>query len=351
MAFDDVQFPVDVSYGSRGGPTYRTDVIVLENGQELRAALSDQPTYVYDVAYGVKSRTQMLAVHNFFHGRKGMARTFRFKDWLDYLASDSPLIVLGERTIQLTKRYVSGAQTLDREIHKPIAPITMRRNAVPFVGFSLDANSGIITLTPDATSTIAAGSNLAINSITNANPGVLETVAVHGLTTGQQVRATGAGGMTEINGVDLNVTVLTTTTFEVGLNTTAFGTYTSGGNVKEVGISRANPALVRSVAHGFSSSDVLFIRSVLGMVEVNDLPFVVTVIDADHFTIPIDSSLYTLYASAGTVEKHVQPAETLDWSGEYDIRARFGADAIPATLEAWDIGNVSPLPIIEVMND
>lgn len=342
---------MDVSYGSSGTPSYRTDVIVLENGQELRAALSDQPIYVYDVAYGVKSRVQMQAVHTFLHGRKGMARTFRFKDWLDYQVAESPLTVLGARTIQLTKQYVSGSQILDREIHKPIAPITMRRNTAPFTGFTLDDNSGILTLTPDATSVIAAGANININSITQANPGVLETTVVHGLTTGQQVRASSAGGMTEINGVDLNVTVLTTTTFEVGLDTTAFGVYTSGGTIKEVGISRANPALVRSVAHGFSSSDVLFIRSVAGMVEVNDLPAVATVIDVDHFSIPVNSTLYTLYVSGGVVEKHIQPTEDLDWTGEFDIRARFGADALPATLEAFDIGNISALQIVEVKND
>ncbi len=351
MSFDNVQFPTDISYGSSSTPSYRTDVIVLENKNEQRASLDEFPTYVYDVAYGVKTRAQMRAVHDFLHGRKGMANTFRFNDPLDFEAAQDPLIVLGEETIQLTRRYVSGPSTLDREIHKPVAPITMRRNASPFTDFTLDDNTGIITLTPDATSSITSSATIAIDDITNANPGVCTTTAVHNLTTGEQVRMTGVGGMTEINGIDLNITVLTTTTFEVGIDTLGFGTYTSGGTAVEPGVSRQNPVMIRSIAHGFSTSDVLFIKNVGGMVELVPAAHVATVLDVDHFTIPIDSILFTLYTSGGDVQKHVQPSETLDWTGEFDVRARFGADALPATLEAFEIGNVSPIPIIEVRND
>jgi len=351
MAFDNIQFPVDISYGSSFTPSYRTDVIVLENKNEQRVSLDEFPTYNYDVAYGVKNRQQMVEVHKFFHGRKGMAHTFRFKDWLDFSATNSPVVVIGAETIQLTKQYVSGPTTLNRAIHKPIGPITMRRDTVTFTNFALDLNTGILTLTPDLTSSITSSALIAVSDVTNANPGVVTTSSPHGLETGNQVIPSSIGGTVEINGLELIVTVLTGTTFEISVNTTAFGVYTSGGNVIEPGITRQGSAVVRSIAHGLTSSDVVFIKDVNGMIEVNNQVQVITVIDADHFSIPVDSTNFTLYSSGGTVQKHVQPSEVLDWTGEFDVRVRFGTDSLPATLEAFEIGNVSPIALIGVRND
>ena len=354
MSFDDIRFPVDISYGSSGTPSYRTDVIVLESKQELRASLDEFPTYVYDVAYGVKTTAQMASLHNFFHGRKGMARTFRYKDHLDFAGTQSALVVTGSPTIQLTKRYTSGTQVLNRAIYKPTQdfnPFTMRRNTVSFTAFTLDNLTGILTLTPDSSTSIASASSVVINAITQASNGVVTTAAVHNLTTGFQVNLAGIVGMTELNGLSATVTVLTTTTFELNIDTTTFTTYVSDGTIVHPGISTQNPGMVRSVAHGLSSTEVVYISSVAGMTEINLALYTVTVIDADHFTIGVSTLLFTPYSSGGTIAKYVQPTEDLDWTGEFDIRGRFGADTIPAVHEAFDIGNVGPIQIIEALND
>lgn len=68
----------------------------------------------------------------------------------------------------------------------------------------------------------------AITGITNANPGVV-TSANHGLINGTSVVIKSVGGMTQINGQIVTVTVLTANTFSIGVNTTAYGVYTSGG--------------------------------------------------------------------------------------------------------------------------
>lgn len=66
------------------------------------------------------------------------------------------------------------------------------------------------------------------------------------------------------------------------------------------GISQANPAVVQSSNHGLSSSDPIYISDVLGMTEVNNLVFTITVIDANSFSLDgIDSSAYTAYVSSG----------------------------------------------------
>lgn len=77
------------------------------------------------------------------------------------------------------------------------------------------------------------GSTLGITGITNANPGVITTNLNHNYTSGQVFVATGVVGasalMTAINGVSLTATVLSPTTFSIGINTTSDGAYVSGG--------------------------------------------------------------------------------------------------------------------------
>ena len=75
------------------------------------------------------------------------------------------------------------------------------------------------------------GSTLEVTAITNANPGVVTTNINHGYSTGQVCEITGIVGMTELNGVPITATVLTETTFSVGINTTSYTTYVSGGVV------------------------------------------------------------------------------------------------------------------------
>lgn len=58
-----------------------------------------------------------------------------------------------------------------------------------------------------------------------------------------------------------------------------------------------------STAHGYSNGDVVKIEAVVGMTQVNNLYFTVTVVDADEFTIGVDTSAYTAYSSAGTSKK------------------------------------------------
>lgn len=73
------------------------------------------------------------------------------------------------------------------------------------------------------------GSVLSISGITNANPGVVTTTLNHGYTTGQVITITGVVGMSGVNGTPLTITVITDTTFSIGINTTSSGAYVSGG--------------------------------------------------------------------------------------------------------------------------
>lgn len=75
------------------------------------------------------------------------------------------------------------------------------------------------------------GSVLNVAGITNANPGVVTTVLNHGYSTGQVIYIAGVVGMTGVNNTPLTITVLTPTTFSIGIDTTGSGAYVNGGIV------------------------------------------------------------------------------------------------------------------------
>jgi hypothetical protein len=78
---------------------------------------------------------------------------------------------------------------------------------------------------------ILVGSTLAVTGITNANPGVVTTAINHGFLSGQAFVITGATGITGVNNNTLIATVISQTSFSIGINTTNSGTYTGNGVV------------------------------------------------------------------------------------------------------------------------
>ena len=73
-----------------------------------------------------------------------------------------------------------------------------------------------------------------ITGVTNANPCVV-TSANHGRSNGDKVQIASVGGTTQLNGNVYTVANATTNTFELsGINSSSYGTYTSGGTWKLV---------------------------------------------------------------------------------------------------------------------
>ena len=77
-----------------------------------------------------------------------------------------------------------------------------------------------------------------ITAITKANPAVV-TATAHGLSNGHIIYISGVGGMTEVNGKFYKIANKTTNTIEpteifdgANVNSTGFGTYTSGGTIQ-----------------------------------------------------------------------------------------------------------------------
>lgn len=89
------------------------------------------------------------------------------------------------------------------------------------------------------------GGSRAITNITQANPAVV-TSAANSYLTGNRVYIFGVVGMTQVNGASYTVTVVDGTHFSIGVDSTGFTAYSSGGTV-----SSGNPARVGSWPVGF----------------------------------------------------------------------------------------------------
>lgn len=80
-------------------------------------------------------------------------------------------------------------------------------------------------------------------------------------------------------------------------------------------ITQANPGQVTTTAnHNLTTGDRIFITGVLGMNQVNNTEYTITKVSATQFTIGVDTTAYTAYSSAGTVELIYSGANHNFWS-------------------------------------
>lgn len=156
MAFDEVRFPENIDFGFEGGPEYSTDVLELFSGYEQRNQNWSLPRRRYVANHAIKTQAEASALIAFFMARKGKARGFRFRDWMDYSAINQN-IGTGDgeaTTFQLRKAYISG--TTEYRACKKIVASGSEVGTVPKVylesvlqaegsDYTLDYNTGIIT--------------------------------------------------------------------------------------------------------------------------------------------------------------------------------------------------------------
>lgn len=173
MAFDDIELPLRVQFGSNGGPSFSTEIIVIDSGYERRNQSWSQARRVFDARTGVRSAADAATLLAFFHARAGRARGFRLKDWSDYTSAADNITnpSFGDQTLatgdgsskifQLVKNYTSGGITHQRVITKPIAgSVVIGVNGTSITtGFSVDTTTGLVTFAaaPAAGQSITAG--------------------------------------------------------------------------------------------------------------------------------------------------------------------------------------------------
>jgi len=176
VAFHNTQFPADVSYGSRGGPGWRTLYSEDVNAVQQRIKTRDRAVRVFDVAYGIKSWAQLANVLEFYMAREGGGNGFRYKDWSDYHSGEGhwrSVTGIGDQNIgtgtgsltqfQLRKAYTSGANTHWRTIELPVhtdeegvvRKVSVWVNGVASVedtNYTVNYTTGLVTFTVAPTS-------------------------------------------------------------------------------------------------------------------------------------------------------------------------------------------------------
>ncbi|WOF73370.1 DUF2460 domain-containing protein [Parvibaculaceae bacterium PLY_AMNH_Bact1] len=159
MAFHEVRFPLEVGFGSSGGPERRTEIVTLGSGHEERNSPWADSRRRYDAGYGIRSLEDLHTVIAFFETRHGRLHGFRWKDRADHasgaygapVTSSDELLGTGDganTAFTLTKHYASGGETYVRTIAKPVEGTV--RVAVDGVeqalasNFVLDATTGVV---------------------------------------------------------------------------------------------------------------------------------------------------------------------------------------------------------------
>ena len=178
MGFHEVQFPLSLSYGTKGGPTFNTKVVALVSGQVQAIPRWGAPQFGYDVAETIRSVSDLATLANFYVARLGPANGFRFSDPFHYTtASDNRSVAtnldsvlgVGDGTttqFQLTKTYSSGGYNVYKNLYKPVAGTTKIAIAGVDQGaaggtWNIDTTTGIVTFgsAPTLGATITGGSN------------------------------------------------------------------------------------------------------------------------------------------------------------------------------------------------
>ena len=174
MAFHEIRFPANLSFGSVGGPERRTEIVTLANGFEERNTPWAHSRRRYDAGVGLRSLDDVETLISFFEARAGQLHGFRWKDWSDYkscapLATPGPedqLIGTGDgvtTVFQLQKTYVSGLQSYTRPIRKPVLGTVVVAVAqdpkIEGLEFTVNPETGELTFTlpPDLGTRVTAG--------------------------------------------------------------------------------------------------------------------------------------------------------------------------------------------------
>lgn len=164
-AYVNELFPVDISYGSIGGPKWSTSIVETDGGHETRIARLDQPRWYYKIAYGISDMAAMQTVYDFWLRRRGALEAFPFKDWADYSsaanhrsapAATDQVIGIGDgttTTFQLIKTYPAAVgESLVRTISKPVEDTVLIAldgvAQVEGVDFTIDYLTGELVFTP-----------------------------------------------------------------------------------------------------------------------------------------------------------------------------------------------------------
>lgn len=205
--------------------------------QEYRRLVHPYPIRRFSIAYQLDRDELYRDIQALYHRAYGRFAGFRAKNFDDFTTAanhrdppthvDQALKLVSSGVYQLRKRYGTDKTGLavgfpERTIFKPVVgTVLVGVGGINSASnFAINNTNGLVTANANKTANITG--------ITKAVQAVV-TFASHTFVNGESVHFGSVGGMTQINGLRGQIVNTTGTTITINLNTSAFGTYTSGG--------------------------------------------------------------------------------------------------------------------------
>ena len=173
----------------------------------------------------------------------------------------------------------------------------------------------------------------AITAISSANPGQVTTATAHRLTTGGQVFVSAVGGMSAVNNRLFTVTVIDATHFTLGVDTSTYGTYTSGGTASRLSVSSSTGSWAGGIAS--ASASIALQRAVSPDGPFANLAIGIAPQDPDG----VQQLAFNLDADANGINERVTLGTTQLRFGRLRLTNAFGSELlnlpIPMQAEYW----------------
>jgi uncharacterized protein (TIGR02217 family) len=237
--FLEERMPVEVRAGASYSDEYSVEIIQTASGSEYRRLVHPYPVRIYNIFYTQQTADLWDKILSLYHRCFGMYAGFRVKALDDYTTNNRTFSPTG---IDQELKLVSAGIYQLQVAHGIGTPITLgkpvRNIFKPVLGTVLVAISAVIApitvmWTVNITNgkiTFAANKTKTITAITQAANAVV-TVGAHTFAVNESVYFSGVLGMTQINGLRGLIIGENATQITVAINSSAFGIYTSAGNV------------------------------------------------------------------------------------------------------------------------
>jgi len=242
-AFIEERLDVCVRVGAEAEDSYAVDVVNTAGGSRYASLRHGLPMRTFDVDYVKGQIDLVLQIESLFHRSYGGYAGFRVRAWKDFstandgmsppTAFDSPMTLVSPGVYRLAKTYGRDKPALPgigrpvRQLYKPVAGtvlVGVDGSIYPSTQYAVDTTTGLVTF--------AANKSRAITAISKAANAVA-TVGPNTFLIGESVAFSGVVGMVQINGLRGVITAKPDPdNIAVNIDSTAFDTYTSGGNLQ-----------------------------------------------------------------------------------------------------------------------
>jgi len=298
--FLEVQFPARIGLEAEGGPGYSTSVVTSVSGRESRNGAWAQERHAWTVGHVPKLPAEWAPLRAFFRVVKGQLIGFRFKDWTDFQ------VALTEGLLQPLNAAGAPVGTPGLGYGVPAYQLLKR--------YAFDATTDDRTIAKPVAGTVAV--QLAGGAVTfGGGAGQIALDTTTGIVTFQPAASQTVS----------TVTVGATTQVTLAAALTPLGI---GDRLYLTGLTGADAALLNNASHAISA--------VAGAV----------------YTLSTNTAGKTITPGSGVGRRYPRVTDTLAWSGEFDVPARFDTDRMVAVNDSRTTAGLrirwEAIPIVEI---